>query len=578
MIETYLAVVAVGVSSLAIGQAALTLCGVTRWSWLSPAVGLALLSAICWATVRLPGDGAISSIAVTAATFGSLLFLCRRVRGAGEALRIGVPVAAAALVATSLPFLVEGHFGILGTGFNPDMSQHLLAADRLADGFGSELLRQGYPMGPHAIVVALDKGLGVSLVAGFTGLTVAVAVLAPLTALTAFPDRSAPRRAAAALIVGLPYLVVSYFAQGAFKETMQALWILAFLLALRETTRNPAWRELPLRFVPAALIAVGSVYTYSFPGLIWLVVTLVAWLALERELPARPLLLALAVFAVGALPELGRMIEFHNFETFDPNGPGLGNLFGQVSPLSALGIWLSGDFRVAAGDGAVPAFAYYLGAAFAAVLLVLGLRRCVRGRESAILGGALAVALLYGAARIGGTPYTSAKALELAAPVLALAIVAPWVGEEPERGFGLPIWVYLAAAGFCSILAIANAPVGPSSYSPALTGLRPLISTSSTLVLAPRQLLEGEHGERYLDWELRGGRVCIADEDDAPTALPPGVAFVITSDERSQPPFPGMTLREEANPYLLWAGPGPVSSSSPCPLIAVRQARHGPPG
>ena len=299
----------------------------------------------------------------------SIAFLWRRVRGVRGALRLGGPVALAALAAASLPFLVEGHFGILGTGFNPDMSQHLLAADRLADGFGSELLRQGYPMGPHAIVVGLDKGLGVSLVEGFTGLTVAVAVIAPLTALAAFPDRPPLRRAAAALLVGLPYLVASYFAQGAFKETMQALWILAFILALRETTRNPDWRELPLRFVPAAVIAVGAVYTYSFPGLIWLSLILVAWLALERRLPVRPLLLALAVFAVGALPEVGRMIEFHNFETFDPNGPGLGNLFGQVSPLTALGIWFSGDFRVAAGDGAVPAIVYYLGAAFAAALL-----------------------------------------------------------------------------------------------------------------------------------------------------------------------------------------------------------------
>ena len=49
---------------------------------------------------------------------------------------------------------------------------------------------------------------------------------------------------------------------------MQALFFLAFALALREASNE--WRELPLRFVPAALLAAGSVYTYSFPGLIWL--------------------------------------------------------------------------------------------------------------------------------------------------------------------------------------------------------------------------------------------------------------------------------------------------------------------
>ena len=62
MIGTYAAVLAVCVSSLAIGQAAIALCGARRWSWLAPAVGLALLCAICWGTVRLPGDGVVSAI------------------------------------------------------------------------------------------------------------------------------------------------------------------------------------------------------------------------------------------------------------------------------------------------------------------------------------------------------------------------------------------------------------------------------------------------------------------------------------------------------------------------------------
>ena len=55
------------------------------------------------------------------------------------------------------------------------MSQHLLATDRLAHGESSQLLHQGYPLGPHSIVVALNKGLGIGLVQGFSGLTVAVA-------------------------------------------------------------------------------------------------------------------------------------------------------------------------------------------------------------------------------------------------------------------------------------------------------------------------------------------------------------------------------------------------------------------
>ena len=592
MIGTYAAVLAVCAASLAIGQAAIGLCGWRRWSWLSPAVGLALLVALCWGTVRIGGDGVVSEIAVAVLTIASVVYLWGRLEGGVEALRAGWPVALLALLAASLPFAVEGHFGILGTSFNPDMSQHLLAADRLAHGQGSQLLHQGYPLGSHAVVVALNKGLGVGLVQGFSGLTVAVAVLAPLTALAAFSNLKPIPRTAAALVVGLAYVVASYFAQGAFKETIEALLVLAFALSLRESTR--AWRELPLRFVPAALLAVGAVYVYSFPGLIWLVGIAAIWLALEyateRRGPGlRPALLAVLAFAVLIAPEIGRMLDFNSFETFDPNGPGLGNLFGQVSPFEALGIWPSGDFRLAPGDGAVPALGYYLGAAFALVLLLYGVSRCWRRRESAVLAGLGAAALAYAAARVGGTPYTAAKAIEVGAPLVALTILLPLLDRspgrvpqpqaekvDPPRLASLAAAVFIAAAGVCSLLALANAPIGPTSYSPALTGLRPLVASGSTLVLASDELLADQHGAPYISWELRGGRVCISSEGEAGNAPPQGVRFVVTGGPETQPPFPAFRVRRIAPPYVLWESTRPVDGQSPCPLIAVRQARQGP--
>jgi hypothetical protein len=658
VIGTYAAVAAVCGASLAIGQAALGLLGVRRWSWLAPAVGLALLCAVSWGTVRLPGHGTISAIAVLVLTVASVAYLRGRLEGGGEALRAGWPVGLVALLAASLPFIAEGHFGILGTSFNPDMSQHLLAADRLASGQGSELLRQGYPLGPHAIVVALNKGLGIGLVQGFSGLTVAVAILAPLTALAAFRDLRPLPRTAAALAVGLTYAVASYFAQGAFKETMQALFLLAFVLALRESNR--AWANLPLRLVPPALIAAGSVYTYSFPGLLWLGGAAVLWaiaeLALNRSAPpaggaragdprraedaqrpstvgvaratgpaGRPLgpgpvksiALALVVFFVLVAPEIGRMADFRHFETFDPNGPGLGNLFGQISPLEALGIWPSGDFRLAPGDGAVPAPAYYLGTAFALVLFAFGLHRLWRRRETAILSGLAAATLAYAAARIGGTPYTAAKAIEIASPLVALTILMPLSrrpdaspaggavgGPTPEeasataggggspaatgpagRALGLAVYaVFLLAAAACALLALANAPVGPTSYSSALSEFRKLVGAGPTLVIASPQLLEDEHGVPFLSWELRGGRVCIAAEGES-TKAPKGVRFLVTRGTgfgggqgviTAPPPLPGFRIQRVRPPYVLWQATGPVGTHGPCPLIAVRQARQGP--
>jgi hypothetical protein len=590
VIGTYAAALAVCVASLTLGQAAISLCGYRRWSWTAPAVGLAILVAVAWGTVRLPGHGSISAIVVLLLVAASAAYLQGRLEGWGEALRVGWPVALVALLAASLPFAVEGHFGILGTSFNPDMSQHLLAADRLAHGHSSGLLNQGYPLGPHAVVVALNKGLDVNFVHGFSGLMVAVSILAPLTALAAFAELRALPRTAAALAVGLAYVVVSYFAQGAFKETIEALLLLGFVLALRETTRG--WRDLQLRFVPAALLAVGAVYTYSFPGILWMLGTAVIWALAEFALNRRksigellrPVGAGLIVFVVLVAPEIGRMIDFHKFETFDPNGPGLGNLFGQISPFEALGIWPSGDFRLAPGDGAVPAAAYYLGAAFGTVLLLYGVWRLGRRRETTILAGLATAVAAYVAARAGGTAYTAAKAIEIAAPLAALTIVLPLVAEGDRRlssalrnkGAYAAGALFLLVAGVCSILALANAPVGPTNYSPALTGLRPLVANDSTVVLASPKLLGEEHGTPYIAWELRGGRVCIETREEAAGAPPPGVRFVVTSGSRHKAPFPGLRIRKVAPPYVLWETKKPPSGQSPCPLIAVRQARQGP--
>jgi hypothetical protein len=593
VIGTYAAVLAICGASLAIGQAAIGVCGPRRWSWLAPAVGLALLCAVCWGTVRIGGDGVVSAVVVGLLAIGSAAYLGGRVEDGGGALRAGWPVALLALLAASLPFIVEGHFGILGTSFNPDMSQHLLATDRLAHGHGSQLVQQGYPLGPHAVVVALSKGLGIGLVEGFSGLTVAVAVLACLTALAAFAELKLLPRTAGALVVGLAYVVASYFAQGAFKETMQALFVLAFVLALRESTRS--WRALPLRFIPAALIAVGSVYAYSFAGLIWLVGVVAIWIVLDAVVrknrpPVRELLLGLVVFAVFVAPEVGRMIDFQQFETFDPSGPGLGNLFGQISPFEALGIWPSGDFRLAPGDGAAPAGGYYLGIAFALVLFFYGFVQCCRRRELALVAGLSAAALVYVAARLGGTAYTTSKAIEVMAPLMALTILLPLlnaieprllpprgekVGARRARVRGVAAVTFIAVAGSCSVLALANAPVGPTSYSSALTGLRPLVANDSTLVLASPRLLEEQHGRPYIAWELRGGRVCIAREGEL-SGPPPGVRFVVTRGGTEEPPFAALRVRRVAPPYVVWEGTDVVEGKSPCPLIAVRQARQGP--
>src|SRR5688500_15183767 len=152
------------------------------------------------------------------------------------------------------------------------------------------------------------KGTGAGLVHAFDGLVLATAVIAALTALALFARIAGWRRVAGALLVGLPYMVASYLIQGAFKETMEALFLLAFSVGLHELARGTLTsearlgvRRMPrpaLAAIPLAALAAGSVYSYSFPGLLWLAGAAGAWALVElvliagRDSPAAAMALA----------------------------------------------------------------------------------------------------------------------------------------------------------------------------------------------------------------------------------------------------------------------------------------------
>ncbi len=613
MLGTYGSLAAILLTSGVIGQAILRLCGRRRWSWLAPALGLAATTAVSWATVRLPGDGAAAAIAVGALALVALAILWRRVPGAGPALAAGVPALIAALVLASLPFIVERRFGILGTGLNPDMSQHLFAADRLAHGEGSHLEAQGYPLGPHALVVATSAATGASLVHCFDGLAFAIAVSAVLAPLELLGRTRAWRPTLGALLVGLPYLVASFLIQGAFKETMEALFVLAFAIGLHRLAEGSLLgqeRRRWLAAVPLAVLAIGSVYAYSFPGLLWLAGAAGIWAALELgavwrrrsgkavaeavRRAAPPAAVALALVAAAAAPEVGRMADFASFETFNPSGPGLGNLFNPISPLEALGIWPSGDFRLDPGDGAMPAAGFYLGELLGLAALAYGLAWFLRRREWALPSALAAAIALYTYAHFAGTPYQAAKATVIASPLAMLIAVRALLSLEQIVELGtvrgavartrtdasgvflrrqaavgaLLAVAFCGAAGACTVLALVNGPVGPATYSPALTELRPDLRPGSTLVLVSEHLLADEHGRDYVVWELRGGRVCVQASAKGTERRPPrGIAHVITSNQRT-PEYAGFRLERRSGPYLLWARHPAPTGHGPCPLIA----------
>lgn len=582
MLGTYSSLVTILLAATLIGQGLLWLCGRRDWSWLAPALGLAVICAVAWGKINVGGDPLVGTIAIGVFALVALVVVPKVLPR-----KSAVLIVLGAGVLASLPFIVEGRFGILGTSVNPDMSQHLFAADRLADGGQERLASEGYPLGPHAVVVAVSA-LGPSLVEGFNGLTIAIAIAASLAPL-ALLDRVVVtwRRVAIGLLAGLTYMAASSLIQGSFKEMLQALFVLAFAIALAQLTvgslggRLPGARWSRFKFVPLAALAVGAIYAYSFPGLTWLAGTLgvfglaalvVARGGLRPRALFAPAAIALGVFLAAVAPEAGRILDFGSFETFDPDGDGLGNLFNPISPVEALGIWPSGDFRLDAGAGFAPEVTFWLGAAIGLAALGFGLHWWLRRGEVAVPAALAAALVLYLYAATSGTPYQEAKAIVIAAP-LATLIAARALLAEPHQGkprITALAATYALAVAACSLLALVNGPVGPTSWGPGLLEFREQKQVGATVqALGEPEFLVDDRGRDLITWELRGSEVCV---DEFGAALPPGATQVVTvvrDGAEPTPPYAGLREVRRSGDYVLWDVIDPERvPQSVCPFVA----------
>ena len=133
----------------------------------------------------------------------------------------------------------------------------------------------------------------------------------------------------------------------------------------------------------------------------------------------------------------------------------------------------------------------------AAVALALGLPRWLRRHGSAVPAALLAAALLYLAARAFGTVYTSAKALAIAAPLIALIALGGLLLPERRRWPLALGAVFAAAAAFSSFLILRQAPVGPEAHAAELAEIRPLVAGEKLLFLGR---------DNFVLHELRGSK------------------------------------------------------------------------
>ncbi|HEY7120960.1 MAG TPA: hypothetical protein VH329_00245, partial [Solirubrobacterales bacterium] len=434
MLSALLAGALIVAASLLLGSAIMAIAGLPRHSAAGPATGISALLVICGIAIKLPGHAVTAAIAVGLALVGCF-FVFARTRAPAGSVRIGaVIVVLGAVLVAAIPFAVNGRVGILGQGLvNDDMASHLLFTEWISTHAGPtpDLIKGGYPLGPHAIVASAVKVSGASYVEGFAGLTGAIAVLLALSAYGALRSVRGWLRVPAAVLAASPYLAAAYLAQGAFKEPLLGLALLGFALALPAVL--PAWSRgegSARAAIPLGVILAGTIYNYSFPGLAWLLGATLIWMLVialrerdragswfaslglgDRFRRARSaLVLGIGIPVVCALPELFRLASFSSFKAFNPQGTGptvgFGNLRQPLNPLEAFGIWPSGEFRITPANSSTPEIAFYLGGLLALAAFAWGLGRALSRRESALPSALLAASLIYLGALAVGTPYT----------------------------------------------------------------------------------------------------------------------------------------------------------------------------
>ena len=504
-------------ASLLVGRAALLLCRIKNAAWLSPPVGLAVLMAVATASLRLPGHAVTAVVVVTVLTLAAGAVLAKK--RVAPLPREGLWIVLATGAALMVPYLANGRFGLPGVSFNNDLSLHLLWTEQLRRPDVSPP-PVGYPLGPHALVAVVAEALGAGVDRAFAGLLAAVSVLGALTAVGALHVLRTPWRVLAAVVTGLGYLMAAYYAQGAFKETVQVLLVLGFAVGLIEIERGRL-RPAPLSFVPLALICAGTVYNYSYFGLGWPVLIALVWLAghaaialIERRPAAiwpaaRPWLPAFGV-GVGATvvllaPQLPDLVEMFSGSGTSPSGSGaiatsnFGNLAGPLSPYEAFNVWMSNDFRH------LPPVTFRAGllAAIGVAATGYGLLWSLVRRELAIPAAAVVAGLIYMRAAAGESPYFAAKGLMIASPLFMLLALRALLAPRLEAGVAERLMVRAGAVAFVALalassaMALRSGYVGPRDHAREMAALRATMERDDGPALV---LLTDD----FLAWELFG--------------------------------------------------------------------------
>lgn len=612
MAATLISAVITCVVSLFVGQAALRLAGAREWNWLAPTVGLSVVMLIATPMNDVPGRALTGAVVVGIVSVAAIVWcgLSRPHRPPLAGIVAALPMAAMVLI----PFLAVGGAGILGVSMDNDMGAHMFFSETYLSAAAQNIdpaLVDFYPLGPHGMVALISEGFGIRVDHAFTGWSMALPIINGWTALALLRRGGWLKQAVVATLVGLPFLITAYYAEGSFKEVVQAGLVLAVVVVF--SGRGPALGR--GRWVPLALLVGGTVSVYSITGVVWAVAFAAIWLVgtavtrvlrsgregiwgeVKAGLPAVGI--GAAVLIASLLPQAVRIGRFIA-ENSGANGiivpkDNLGNHIAPLPIWEGFGVWNSPDFRLPSE----PAFTGGMWTAFVVVLVLFGSWWLLRRGRWMLPLAAVGSLAIWHASKDSQSPYVVAKALVIVSPILMAIAVLPLVEQAPDRiprklaawfrdvpgqplAWGVAV-ALVAVLGYkvvhSDVEALRTTPVGTTAHVDELRELRPLLDDESTLYLG---------NDEFVRWALAGVPVDSAifgAESNVP--LRPGKAWtngealdfdlvdakalnehryvITTNDAAASEPPPQMRPVKTTPNFTLWRRDGKVQRRSILP-------------
>ena len=510
ILDVFLSAAIIVAASVLIGRALGAI--LSRRNPAEPAVGLGAMIIVARVGVKLPGHTTTAAVLIVLLALAAAVIVVRLDRPQWRRAPVGGLIAAAiALFGACIPFLANGHVGVPGVSLDNDTASHLLWTAGLSDPITSTGIGipPGYPLGPHSLVAAVGVLFGIRLDLALTGLLMAIVVVTALVGAGAMRAEAWWRQVPTGVLAALLYLVAAYYAEGAFKEPLLGVIVLAFALELQEFRDRSARSSRPgvATLLPVAVLTAASIYVFSYPAIVWIALTVALWLLGELILAPRSVLrwrqtgravtavwlpVGLAGLAAVILlaTDAGRVATFVRLIGSNPAGAintsNIGNLAHELPFVEALGIWNTVDFRFD------PANVLHAGilSGFALIVLLWGIAWSIGRRELVLPAAVAACAVVFWRSNQGQSIYVTAKALVIAGPVIAVTgmrgLLQTPIGPLPAwlnwSRLGAAV-VFVALALHSSYYALRNEPVGASEPITELQSLDHLTRGQTVLFL-----------------------------------------------------------------------------------------------